>query len=254
MKLLRLSHQNKILYGALEGESVRVLSGSIADGFLETDRFVPMEQVCLLSPVAPSKIVCVGQNYMDHIKEMGHTPPEEPVIFLKPPTAVIGPGDVIIRPAISQRVDYEGELAIVIGKRARHIKEGEAASYILGYTCANDVTARDIQRKDGQWTRGKGFDTFLPLGPWIETALDPSALDIRTTLNGKTVQASNTDQLLFGIDRFLCFITAAMTLEPGDVVLTGTSSGVGPMVQGDMVAVEIEGVGRLENKVVDEVV
>jgi 2-keto-4-pentenoate hydratase/2-oxohepta-3-ene-1,7-dioic acid hydratase in catechol pathway len=247
MKLIRFSLEEKIAYGALEQDEIRVLEGSFAAGFRKTGKILPADKAKLLCPVTPSKAVCVGENYLDHIREMGHTPPQEPVIFLKPPTAVIGPGDKIIRPAITERMDYEGELAIVIGKTARHIPPGKTKDYIFGYTCANDVTARDIQRRDGQWTRGKGFDTFLPIGPCVETAVDASALPIRTLLNGKVVQSSNTNQLVFGIDRLLCFITEAMTLLPGDVVLTGTSSGVGPMVAGDVVVVEIEGIGRLEN-------
>jgi len=198
----------------------------------------------------PSKTVCVGMNYLDHIKELGSDIPEEPVLFLKPTTAVIGPCDSIILPAISKRVDYEGELAIVIGKRARHLSEENALDCVFGYTCANDVTARDLQKKDGQWARCKGFDTFLPIGPCIETKLDAGALTIRTMLNGKVEQDSNTNQLLFKIPKLISFITECMTLEPGDVILTGTSSGVGPIASGDTVSVEIEGIGTLENTAV----
>ncbi|MCL2057098.1 MAG: fumarylacetoacetate hydrolase family protein [Oscillospiraceae bacterium] len=251
MKLIRFIHKGREAYGYLKEDRVEFLQGGIATGFKPTGDGAALGEVKLLSPVMPSKAVCVGQNYLDHIKEMGNEIPTEPVIFLKPPTSVIGPGDVIVRPAISDRVDYEGELAVVIGKQARHLTQENALGCVLGYTCANDVTARDIQQRDGQWTRGKGFDTFLPLGPCIETEIDPSALAIRTTLNGKIVQDSCTDQLLFKIPMLLSFITAAMTLNPGDVVLTGTSSGVGPMVAGDVVAVEIEGIGRLENRVED---
>jgi len=247
MKLVRFIHKGRESYGYMKEDWVEFLQGDIASGFKAAEDEAPLDEIKLLSPVLPSKAVCVGQNYLDHIKEMGNEIPDEPVIFMKPPTSVIGPGDTIMRPPISDRVDYEGELAVVIGKQAKDLSEENAFDYVLGYTCANDVTARDLQKKDGQWIRAKGFDTFLPLGPCIETEIDPGALGIRTFLNGEIVQDSCTDQLLFKIPRLLSFITAVMTLEPGDVVLTGTGSGVGAMARGDVVTVEIEGIGRLEN-------
>jgi len=208
-----------------------------------------MAEARLLAPVAPGKIVAVGRNYADHAKELGNEAPSEPIIFLKPPSAVLAPGGTIVRPAISQRVDFEGELAIVISRRAKDIKRARWRDVILGFTCANDVTARDIQRKDVQFTRGKSFDTFLPLGPCIETDLDPFAVSLRTTVNGEVKQHGNTRDMIFPVDFLIEFITAIMTLEPGDVILTGTPAGVGPLVTGDVVEVEIEGIGTLRNDV-----
>jgi len=205
----------------------------------------------LLPPCRPSKIVCLGLNYRDHAQEMGLAIPSEPILFLKPPSCVIGHGDDIVYPEQSARVDYEAELAVVIGRRCRKVGMADASSRILGYTCLNDVTARDLQAKDGQWTRAKSFDTFAPLGPWIETGLaDPHNLDIRLTLNGEVKQASNTRHLIFPIPEIVAYISNIMTLEPGDVIATGTPSGIGPLNRGDMVCVEIQGIGVLENRVV----
>ena len=212
----------------------------------------PLEEVRLLTPVVgSSKIVCVGRNYADHIAELGNQRPEEPIIFLKPSTAVCGPGDPIRRPAVSERVDYEGELAVVIGRISQDVPAERAAEVIYGYTCANDVTARDLQAKDGQWTRAKGFDTFCPLGPWVETDIDPADLELTTTLNDQVRQRSRTSLLLHGVPALIAFVTQVMTLLPGDVLLTGTPAGVGPMVKGDEVSVTIEGIGTLANPVVD---
>jgi 2-keto-4-pentenoate hydratase/2-oxohepta-3-ene-1,7-dioic acid hydratase in catechol pathway len=199
--------------------------------------------------VAPSKIVCIGRNYAEHAKELGNEAPSEPILFLKPPTAVIAPGGTIIRPRQSQRVDFEGELAIVISHRARKIPRAQWRDVVLGFTCANDVTARDLQKKDVQFTRGKSFDTFCPIGPEIETDLDPSALSIVTRVNGVVKQNGNTRDMIFKPDFLIEFITSVMTLLPGDVILTGTPSGVGPLVAGDEVEVEIEGIGTLRNHV-----
>jgi len=203
----------------------------------------------LLAPTAPTKIVAVGRNYAEHAKELGNEAPSEPIIFLKPPTAVLPPNGTIVRPPISQRVDYEGELAMVIGREARNIRRANWRDYVRGFTCANDVTARDLQKKDIQFTRGKGFDTFCPLGPCIETELDPSDLPIQTRVNGETKQNGRTSQMIFPCDYLIEFITAVMTLLPGDVILTGTPAGVGPLNAGDVVEVEIGGIGTLRNVV-----
>ena len=199
--------------------------------------------------VAPSKIVCIGRNYAEHAKELGNEAPPEPNIFLKPASAVLRPEGTIILPPQSQRVDHEGELVIVIGKRARNIKRSEWRDYVLGFTCGNDVTARDLQKKDVQYTRGKGFDTFCPIGPVIETDLDVSSLRVQTRVNGQVRQDGNTRDMIFGCDVILEFITSVMTLIPGDVIFTGTPKGVGALQSGDTVEVEIEGIGTLRNHV-----
>jgi len=209
----------------------------------------PPEGAVLLPPCVPTKIVCIGRNYAEHAKELGNEAPSEPIIFLKPPSALLAPFGTIIRPAISQRVDHEGELAIVIGKRAKDVKAAQWRDYVRGFACANDVTARDIQKRDVQFTRGKGFDTFAPIGPCIETELDVSALSVQTRVNGEIRQNGNTRDMVFPCDFLVEFITTVMTLEPGDVILTGTPSGVGPLVSGDTVEVEIEGIGVLRNAV-----
>jgi 2-keto-4-pentenoate hydratase/2-oxohepta-3-ene-1,7-dioic acid hydratase in catechol pathway len=204
----------------------------------------------LLPPVQPTKIIAVGLNYRDHVQEMGHELPKAPVLFMKPSTAVIGPFDVIRYPSQSTRVDYEAELAVVMGKTCKGVKAAQARDYILGYTCFNDVTARDLQVLDGQWTRAKSFDTFAPIGPWIITDIDdPHALAITAKLNGEIKQSSNTSNLIFGVFELVEFISGVMTLNPGDTIATGTPSGVGPMNPGDEIAIEIQGIGVLKNKV-----
>ena len=200
-------------------------------------------------PFAPSKIVCVGRNYADHAKELGNEAPQEPILFLKPPSALLPPGGTIVRPAASQRVDFEGELAIVIGREAKNVRAGEWRDYVRGFTCANDVTARDLQKRDVQFTRGKSFDTFCPIGPHIETDLDVDDLRITTRVNGEIRQDGRTSQMIFPPPALLEFITAIMTLVPGDVILTGTPAGVGPLNAGETVEVEIEGIGTLRNVV-----
>jgi 2-keto-4-pentenoate hydratase/2-oxohepta-3-ene-1,7-dioic acid hydratase in catechol pathway len=200
--------------------------------------------------VLPSKVVAIGKNYAEHATEMGGDVPEKPLIFLKPSTAVIGPGETITCPPSSQRVDYEGELAVVIGRLCRDVPEERAGEVVLGYTCANDVTARDQQATDGQWSRAKGYDSFCPLGPWMVTDLDVGDRRITTTLNGEVKQDSRTSLLVHRIPALVAYITACMTLLPGDVILTGTPAGVGPMQVGDEVSVEVERVGRLTNRVV----
>lgn len=203
----------------------------------------------LLPPVMPGKIVCVGRNYADHAKELGNDLPSEPLLFLKPPSAVLAPGGTIVRPAASQRVDFEGELAIIVGREAKNVAAGQWRDYVRGFTCANDVTARDLQKKDVQFTRGKSFDTFCPLGPAMETDLDVSDLRLSTRVDGETRQDAHTSQLIFPCDVLFEYITAIMTLLPGDVILTGTPAGVGPLQAGEVVEVEIQGIGVLSNVV-----
>lgn len=217
-----------------------------------TGEKIPLDDVRLLAPVIPrSKVVCVGKNYAAHAAEMGGDVPAEPLLFLKPNTAVIGPGEPIFYPEQSQNVHFEGELAVVIGRIVRDISPTDAAKAIFGYTVANDVTARDLQAKDVQFTRAKGFDTFCPLGPWIETDLDPAELSVQTRLNDEVKQDGNTRDLVFGVADLIAYISGVMTLLPGDVVLTGTPEGVGPMEVGDDVSVTIDGIGTLTNRVVD---
>jgi 2-keto-4-pentenoate hydratase/2-oxohepta-3-ene-1,7-dioic acid hydratase in catechol pathway len=249
MRLVRAHVGDRIATGALVGDEIRILAGTFFDNPVPTGQGVPMDDVRLLAPVLPSKVVAVGKNYAEHAAEMGGDVPEEPVIFLKPSTAVIGPGDVIPYPSISTRVDHEAELAVVIGRLARGVRAEEAGGFILGFTCANDVTARDLQHKDGQWTRAKGFDGFCPLGPWIETELDPTDLAVECRVNGDVRQSARTSQLAFGPNELVEFVTRGMTLLPGDVILTGTPAGVGPLAVGDTVEVEVEGIGVLENEV-----
>ncbi|HUH63043.1 MAG TPA: fumarylacetoacetate hydrolase family protein [Terracidiphilus sp.] len=215
---------------------------------------LPLVSLRLLAPVEPSKIVCIGRNYREHAKELDHPIPTEPLFFLKPPSSLIAAGDEICRPAeLSQRVDYEGELGVVIGKRCIRLRPDEdARSYIVGYTCLNDVTARDLQNKDGQWTRAKGFDTFCPAGPIVADGLDPwNGVRVQTRVNGELRQDGTTADFLFPLDRLLRHITQVMTLEPGDIIATGTPAGVGPLQAGDVVEVTVEGVGTLRNPVID---
>ncbi|WP_182348527.1 fumarylacetoacetate hydrolase family protein [Tomitella gaofuii] len=216
-----------------------------------TGRSWSLAEVRLLAPILASKVICVGKNYADHAAEMGSEPPADPVIFIKPSTSIIGPDVPINRPPTSQEVHYEGELAVVIGQVAKSVPAERALEVVLGYTCANDVTARDQQRHDGQWTRAKGHDSFCPMGPWIETDLDASAVRLRTTLDGKVVQDSNTSLLLHDIPTLIAWISDVMTLLPGDVILTGTPAGVGPMTAGQTVGVGIDGIGLLRNPVAD---
>lgn len=234
--IVRFMRDGKIRGGSFSEENGIVSGGEV----------LALEDVELLAPCQPSKIVCVGLNYTEHAKELKMQLPSEPILFLKPPSAVLAPGKEIIYPQSSKQVDYEGELGVVIGKRCKSVPAADAERYILGFTCFNDVTARDLQSKDGQWTRSKSFDTFAPFGPWI-AKIDPSNVNIQTRLNGVVRQKSNTSDLIFGIPDLLEFISGVMTLEPGDVIATGTPPGVGPMSKGDKVEVEIEGIGVLEN-------
>ena len=213
---------------------------------------VDLKTVRLLPPCAPTKIVCVGRNYPEHARELGNEVPDEPMIFLKPPSSLIAHGDPILYPALSQRVDYEGELGVIIGKRARQVPASSAMDHVLGYTCVNDITARDLQRKDGQWTRGKGFDTFCAVGPCMvpKEALPLDGLRVVTRLDGEVKQDGWAGDMLFPIDVVIAYVSAFMTLEPGDLIATGTPPGVGPMLPGSVVRVEIEGIGLLENPIV----
>jgi 2-keto-4-pentenoate hydratase/2-oxohepta-3-ene-1,7-dioic acid hydratase in catechol pathway len=215
---------------------------------------IPLAQAALLPPVEPSKIVCVGRNYREHAAELGHDVPAEPLLFFKPPSALLAPGATILRPKVSARTDYEGELGVVIGRRARRLREDEdVRPYILGYTCVDDFTARDLQNKDGQWTRAKGFDTFCPVGPLVFDGLDPWAgVQVETRVNGEVRQSGNSRDFIFALDVVIRYISRIMTLEPGDLIATGTPKGVGPVVAGDVVEVSIEGVGTLRNPVADE--
>jgi 2-keto-4-pentenoate hydratase/2-oxohepta-3-ene-1,7-dioic acid hydratase in catechol pathway len=252
MKILRFLHPEKQTprWGILrDSETVAVIQNPFVPVRQNSGEVFPLSRLQLLSPTRPSKIVAVGLNYRDHIAEFGHPVPENPIIFIKPSSSVIAPGERIILPQSSQRVDYEAELAMVIKKRARRVRKEEAPQYILGYTCFNDVTARDLQKKDGQWTRAKSFDTFSPIGPWIETDFDPRNAEIKCYLNGTLRQHSNTGNLLFSAWELLSFVSEIMTLLPGDVIATGTPSGVGPMQAGDVVEVFIQGIGILRNEV-----
>jgi 2-keto-4-pentenoate hydratase/2-oxohepta-3-ene-1,7-dioic acid hydratase in catechol pathway len=226
--------------------------GPSPDGVRLTGARYPVDDVRLLAPVLPSKVVAIGRNYLEHARELGNEPPAEPLIFLKPSTSVIGPGDAIVRPqTLSQRVDFEGELAVVFGRLCRDVPAERVPEVIFGYTCADDVTARDLQASDGQWSRAKGFDTFCPLGPWIETELDPADLRLTTTVNDEVKQDSRTSLLIHPIARLVSYVTAVMTMLPGDVLLTGTPAGIGPLVAGDTVTVTIEGIGSLASRVTD---
>lgn len=261
MKIARFEADGEISFGILDPaedgngiEIVELVGDPIVAGYDTTGKRFRFEDVRLLAPVIPrSKIVCVGKNYADHIEELkgvtGGDAPKEPLLFLKPNTSVIGPGGTIVRPAISDRVEHEGELAMVIGAIAKDVPEDRALEYVFGFTCANDVSARDIQIADGQWTRGKGFDTFCPLGPVIETDPDLSDARVTTRVNGETRQDGKTSQLIFSLARIVAHASQAFTLLPGDVILTGTPAGVGLLEAGDVVEVEVEGIGILRNTV-----
>lgn len=239
------------LFGVLAEGSIAIITGDpLYMGVNPTGKVVPLAQVRLLAPVLPrSKVVCIGKNYADHAKEMGGEVPHEPIIFLKPNTSVIGPGDTIAWPAMSERVDFEAELAIVIGRLCKDVPKARASDVIFGYTLANDVTARDIQKRDGQWSRAKGFDTFCPLGPWIETDFAPADQKISSTLNGEVMQSAKLSDMIFDIPTIINFVTQVMTLLPGDVILTGTPAGIAPMPEKSLITVAIEGLGELTNKV-----
>lgn len=249
MKIIRFQTPAGPKFGIVDGEKAYRAEGDYASGFWQKEPVGELGQLNLLSPCQPTKIVALGRNYAAHAAEHGAEVPGQPLIFLKPPSAVIGPGEPILHPPQSERVDHEAELAVVIGRRARRVAAPDAWDYVLGYTCANDVTARDLQRSDGQWSRAKGFDTFAPLGPWIVIDLDPTGLALICRVDGQVKQQASTADMVFKIPQIIEFITAAMTLEPGDVVLTGTPEGVSPIQPGDQVEVEIEHIGILRNPV-----
>jgi 2-keto-4-pentenoate hydratase/2-oxohepta-3-ene-1,7-dioic acid hydratase in catechol pathway len=252
MKYVRLTTDNTVRYGILEGEAVRLIDRAPFDAFQITDETIPLEKARLLAPTPFSKAICIGLNYRDHAEELDLPIPQDPVVFLKPSTSILGPGEDIVKPQMCTRLDYEAELAVVIKKRARFVPIEEAPSYILGYSCANDVTARDLQPKTGQWTVAKGFDTFCPYGPFISDEVDPSNLAIESRVNGELRQSSNTRHLIFPVSHLVSYLSAVMTLLPGDIILTGTPGGIGPMERGDTVEIAIEGLGRLYNRVMEE--
>ncbi|WP_449245674.1 fumarylacetoacetate hydrolase family protein [Desulfobacca acetoxidans] len=250
MRLIRFAYQGRSHYGVLDDDVVFPLTGPPVGDFALLKYCFSLSEVQLLAPCEPSKIIALGLNYRDHAAEMRMALPTEPLIFLKPSTAVIGPSTPIVYPPQSHRVDYEAELGVVIGRPVSKVSEAKAKNYILGYTCVNDVTARDLQKKDGQFTRSKSFDTFCPLGPWIETDIaDPDNLVVEAILNGERRQHSTTQNLVFGVAALISFISHIMTLLPGDVIATGTPSGVGPMQPGDHIEIRVEGVGSLHNHV-----
>lgn len=250
MRVLRVKYRERVFYARQEDDHLKCLDSSFGSSP------IPLEEVIILPPVSPSKIIGVGLNYHAHAKELNMAAPEEPIIFFKPPSAVIGGfGESILIPAGIGRVDYEAELALVMGRACHNVLAEDVRSYIFGYTCANDVTARDLQKKDGQWTRCKSFDTFAPLGPWLESEVDPenqfdpTNLEIRTLINGQEKQYGNTSDMIFSPFELVSFISKIMTLHPGDVILTGTPAGIGPITPGDVVNIIIEGVGEMQNGV-----
>ena len=274
MRIARFAHGGDVGYGIVEDVTqdgaAGTVTGADADGLVVAELLghpfgigdeairltgvrYPLADVRLLAPVLPSKVVAIGRNYADHAAELGNEVPDDPIIFLKPSTAVVGPRDPIVYPTqLSERVDFEGELAVVIGRLCRQVPPERVGEVIFGYTCANDVTARDLQAKDGQWARAKGFDTFCPLGPWIETDVDPADLELTTIVNGEIRQNSRTSLLLHNVTALVAYVTAVMTLLPGDVLLTGTPAGVGPLKDGDEVSVTIESIGTLTNGVTSD--
>jgi 2-keto-4-pentenoate hydratase/2-oxohepta-3-ene-1,7-dioic acid hydratase in catechol pathway len=258
MIFARISHPSLDTprYASVLGHAVFPLSRSYNYErvvMVEQDVVLPSEEVKLLAPVTPSKVVCVGRNYREHAAELGNKMPDEPLLFLKAPSAVIGPDDAIQLPSASQQVEHEGELGVVIGRLTRNLSENDnPLDYVFGYTCVNDVTARDLQRKDVQFTRGKSFDTFCPVGPWIETELDPASVAVTTRLNGEIKQQGNTADMAFPVAFLIRYISAIMTLYPGDLIATGTPAGVSKMKDGDTVEVEVGGIGILRNQVVNQ--
>ncbi|WP_410869962.1 fumarylacetoacetate hydrolase family protein [Nocardia sp. A7] len=253
MRLGRVASPDGVAFVSIEGDGSDAVAKEIAEHPFGTPTFTgrswPLADIRLLAPILASKVICIGKNYAAHAAEMGGEAPVDPVIFIKPNTSIVGPNASIILPPSSSQVDYEGELAVVIGRPCKDVSAAKAAEVILGYTVANDVTARDQQRHDGQWTRAKGYDTFCPLGPWIETALDPSDLEITTEVDGEVRQRSRTSLFLHDIPKIIEWISSVMTLLPGDVILTGTPEGVGPLQAGQNVSVTVEGIGTLTNPV-----
>lgn len=252
-RFVRLTTDNGPRWGVVESERVYVLDSSPFSAWKRGHEVGPLDGLTLLAPVMPTKIVCVGRNYPAHAAEHTAEVPAEPLLFFKPPSSVIGPDAPIVLTPQSQQVEHEAELAVVIGRRCRNVTPQEAWSYVLGVTCGNDVTARDLQRRDGQWTRAKGFDTFCPLGPWLVTGLreeDVADLEVICRVNSKVRQRGRTSEMVFSPARLIAYTASIMTLEPGDVIMTGTPAGVGPLVAGDVVEVEVEGIGMLRNPVI----
>ena len=245
MRVARLEKNGTAAYFALEGDRARRFDGVPFEGAVLGTEEVAWSAAELRAPARPSKIVCIGRNYAAHAKELGNEVPKEPLLFFKPPSAVIGPGDAVVLPTQSEKVEHEAELGVVLGRRVRHASRDEAMAAIYGYTCVCDVTARDLQKKDGQWTRAKGFDTFCPVGPWIETDLDPRDLEVKCAVDGVVRQSGRTSQMIFDIASLIVYVSAAMTLEPGDLLVTGTPEGVGPLVPGNRVVVSVERIGEL---------
>ena len=250
MRLIRfIEGDESPRYGWILDDKVGLIEGSPFGEYHRAEMNLSLNSLQLLAPVEPSKIICVGRNYAAHAEEHEAEVPETPLIFLKPPSSIIGPGDSIYLPPQSNQVEHEAELAVVIGKQGRWISNGDALDHVLGYTVANDVTARDLQRRDGQWTRGKGFDTFCPIGPWIDTGFDPTDTLITCHVNDELRQMGTTRDMIFTIRQLIVFISSIMALESGDLILTGTPAGVGPLKSGDRVAISIEGLGELTNPV-----
>jgi 2-keto-4-pentenoate hydratase/2-oxohepta-3-ene-1,7-dioic acid hydratase in catechol pathway len=253
MQIVRYKTENNPPhFGWVFDGKIGAITGNIFGEFQRSEARLPFEEANLLPPVEPGKIICVGRNYVAHAKEHDAEVPELPLIFLKPPSSVVGPQEAIFLPPQSQQVEHEAELAVVIGRRGRRISLEEAPRHILGYTIANDVTARDLQRSDHQWTRGKGFDTFCPIGPWIETDFDNSDALINCYVNDEMRQMASTRDMVFSVRQLIAFASSVMTLEPGDLLLTGTPAGVSPLADGDIIQVTIEGIGTLENPVTNE--
>jgi 2-keto-4-pentenoate hydratase/2-oxohepta-3-ene-1,7-dioic acid hydratase in catechol pathway len=253
MRFIRYQYKNEPpRYGWVLEDRVGPVEGNPLAEFRRLNADIPLDKVKLLAPILPGKIICVGRNYTAHAKERGAEVPSYPLLFLKPPSAIIGPGEAVILPPQSKRVEHEAELVAVIGKRGRWIPAGDAPGYIFGFTAGNDVTARDLQNQDGQWTRAKGFDTFGAIGPWIETNLDPADLMITCHVNGEMRQMASTRDMIFDLNQLITFASSVMTLEPGDLIFTGTPAGIGPLQEGDTVEVNIEGIGVLRNPIVAE--
>jgi len=251
VRICRVAVDDELHYAVLEKDAVALLSSHPFGPFEPEGTVLPLAEVRLVAPVLPSKIVAVGRNYADHAKEMGNEVPAAPMIFLKPSTSVIGPGEPIMLPWQSEQVEHEAELAVVIGRLCRDVPEDRVAEVVLGYTCANDVTARDLQRTDGQWGRAKGFDSFCPIGPWIETDLDLEDATVECRVNGDVRQTGSTGDMVRDVAELVSWISSVMTLLPGDLILTGTPAGVGPITAGDQVSVSIDGIGTLTNPVID---
>lgn len=253
MRFVRyLSKERTINTGWMNGDCIGLVEGDLFGEYRRLEASLSLNSVKLLAPLQPSKIICLGRNYAEHAKEQGAEVPETPMLFMKPPTAVIAASDEIILPVQSIQVEHEAELVVVIGKKGKWIQVEDALQYVFGYTIGNDVTARDLQHKDGQWTRAKGFDTFCPLGPWIETDLDPSDTLITCRVNSELRQMASTREMVFTVPQIVAFVSTIMTLLPGDIIFTGTPAGIGPLVNGDEVEVEIEGIGILKNPVISQ--